>query len=395
MSQETDRPDANAAGDVPPESQTDDSTRRQFIRRSAEVAAFSLFGVAEVEGLLERIATEVGRLRGDARMATEAAEVLSEAGLTTMASAQCVSWEQECRDAGAYDPDCVRPDPHDCGKVYHKFRPFPCGGEVWYDCYSRTSPNYAADCKFITPYSLYCGTDQSVPNEFSEQCQQYLMYGNQCLGANENYQCVRYVCDAFPGLVFDCSSESGSSFTCEPSEYHGFQCSGSDGLADFRCFRTFGCAGSGDQFDCYAAHLFQCWRDFECNAGPTGPQEPGFTCSGGGAGTIQCNTSNTGRYAYDDPGDFHCVSTPGVGVAFDCRGTALRGFYCTGVADDFACGDTASPTMSFQCTSTSPFSADGQCPEGPQQGHLFQCGPGNFHCQPQGAYTCQNQQYYG
>ncbi|PJB69863.1 MAG: hypothetical protein CO096_12390 [Armatimonadetes bacterium CG_4_9_14_3_um_filter_66_14] len=67
---------------------TEDGTRRQFLRQSAQVAAASLFAGAALEDVVERVLHRVGESQAMQRLADDAAAQLRDTQLSPRAMAQ-------------------------------------------------------------------------------------------------------------------------------------------------------------------------------------------------------------------------------------------------------------------------------------------------------------------
>ena len=68
---------------------TEDGTRRQFFRQSAQVAAASLFAGAALEDVVERVLHRVGESQAMQRLAGDVAAELRDVRLQPQAAACC------------------------------------------------------------------------------------------------------------------------------------------------------------------------------------------------------------------------------------------------------------------------------------------------------------------
>lgn len=267
MSEQKDRHDGNGPADASEGSRDDAVARRDFIRKSAEVAAFSMFGVAGLDALVERVIGEVGRLAGDEQMAHEASEILAEAGITARADAQCPEWEVPCAESGDYNPNCLVPTPHECGEQHQKFVVNPCFPKSPFVCGPNETPKYG-----------YCPEDCQ---DDDHKCMgHFLEHHFACPASHECPGDFGFACGSIyqtPGH-FDCNSK--------------FVCGNGDGIYDFHCTGSFDCR---NDFDCDAYHIFQCLT-YVGTGGDTGFEcegQGGFECDAGGAA---CGATGSGGY---------------------------------------------------------------------------------------------------
>ncbi|PIU95485.1 MAG: hypothetical protein COZ06_12855 [Armatimonadetes bacterium CG_4_10_14_3_um_filter_66_18] len=362
----------------------DELSRRAFVRKTAEGAAFSLFGVMGLDAVVEKVVQRLEDIPASRSLARATGELLHEAGIGAMAFAAdgC-----NCPQAmGGPNFTCApgTPNPYACPQG------FSCPPDMDFQCnpfrFECTAPNFVCtgpggfSCTggYLCPNQAQFAPQPCGPNpydctndavRFSERCTDTLV------------QCPR------PGGVFLCPGEA--IFGCgDPNTGTGeffcptdkFKCNGGT-LFDFQCPCAFDCEGN---FECAANHIFICGgssmtSDFDCD--PVG----GFTCAGGGN---RCNQPGTGAYdpsgqATGDsrPGDFLCVGGVGADNNFHCS----YPFTCTSV-DDFTCRG-AEDGVNFGCNA-------GQFRCEPQQGGDFRCEPdftGGFTCVAEGGnqFDCQ------
>jgi len=365
---------------------SEEMLRRAFIRKSAEVAALSLFGVMGLDAVVQSVLGQLEEISAMRSFARTTAEMLHQAGIGTMAFAQA-----GCRCAVLTPPfRCNDPShPFTCAPNNRFLCPpanrFECnafnflcdinGGAAFvcqgtgHQCTNPAGQQFYCQAGFLCPsqsqYSpMICNQQpfqcSNEPNSFNWTCQNT---SHNCPGTNP------YTCGV--AWIFDCGGQGQGGFTCDSGR---FKCNGGT-LYDFRCYNNFRCQGG---FDCLGNHLFACgWpggpADFDC-AGVA------FRCSAGGN---RCWDPATGAYQPlpgDDirPGDFDCVGGSGA-ANFDC----LDDFRCDAV-DDFIC--TGVDQQNFNCPAT--FLCN------PVSGGHFRCQrqqPVQFTCNP--TFSCPANQY--
>jgi hypothetical protein len=357
-------------------------SRRAFVRRTAEAAAFSLFGVLGLDAVVEKVLQEMSEISSLRSLARTTGEILHEAGIRAMAFAA-----EGCNCPGGGGKfTCPRGHNFTCPTSFTCPAPLP--GQLGFQC--NISNFECTGTDFACTPSFFCENGYLCPrqNQYAPDCsptqevvcgiEQYDCYFNvpgiqyNC-GAGTNYDCnasdefnlqcrnnAEVQCPTDPyrcggggvDWIFDCSTPglANSKFSCLQNR---FDCNGGT-LYDFRCMNRFSCAGG---FECQANHVFGCGWDnappypdggsFECAAGAN------FTCAAGGN---RCNTPGTGTYNIADgvPGDFRCIGAAGTPKFqctsdFDC--VAVDDFICTGVSgeENFVC---VNPTQ-FTCASPS------------------------------------------
>jgi hypothetical protein len=399
--------------------------RRSFFRRSAEVAALSLFGVGGLDPLIDRVAARVAERMGGDRLASEVARRLSESGVM-MPRAHAATSTPECPSDFApppggpapggvelpqwlcptapnftCDPDyacnantrpkfqgCLYPDFYcQWGLGEHKFHchlgaalfdcatGFSCppwdGGTAWFYCKPGTDPPFECDY----PDDFHCG-----PEGDGFLCPTHETYFHGCdyshwnpwlcaPGSQFGKYCVEPSHQCIGMDYFGCSQVAPAGFSCEPPAT-AFSCGGgtqtfscdNSKIYDFTCYVGFSCLGGAETgFDCTSNHQFFCRYSAFQCSG--GP----FTCSAGGN---RCGAGMTGSYDYDQPGDYGCFGGA-TGTKFECA----EGLFSCHAADDFQCGWGTSFTCKGRFAGCSP---------GP--GGKFECN-WDFECEPFGGET--------
>ena len=393
--------------------------RRSFIRRSAQVAAMSLFGIGALEPVIDRVVTRMGEMTGTERLAAAVSSSLRASGVIGVAHAY--EDNKLCPPREAHTCNEATADPFagcDYGPITTDFR---CQWMTNFYCHADPAHFDCIDSFSCPPWAdgrvrFDCSTDQPNP-EFD--CPQFTCSdsddGYLCPGLGTFYRGCEdaeaqglYKCSEDPGafgacpigpgktqhncpMDFKCVDGAAAVYICGPYQEEGqppvagadtFSCAGGSEheftcdettVYDFNCTSSFLCgSGTGEEsFECTSNHIFSCMggSGFSCSATQ-------FKCSAGGC---RCNEGETGGYTLDDPGDFACM----LGTEFLCGGD----FTCN-AADDFVCalgGGEFKCYGKFGCPSESH---DGEfyCDlEGgfecwPKQGVSFQCGENTHSC---------------
>jgi len=381
-------------GDVPPDDAQprEDAPRlerRDALRRAAEVAAMSLFGIGSLEPLIERVLARMGELTGARALAGSIAHHLKDSGVIGVAEAQTVS-TPECPSGyapeGGEEPWQPAPDqPPACPSIPRYYCPdrFRCTQAQAFACRFETDQFKCVwgdyfNCQWSVQ-QFYCNPNFTCP-PWAGQPGQPAVGWFHCIAPGEggpvNFDCT------FP-TGFACGGGDGSYYLCPGVNQFGQGCVKPDpwdcvagqygycaslkscgdvedyscrvnenATAAFRCapeeVSYFFCGGPQHSFSCddttvidfFCRGLFECCAQggqvFECNSNHRfgclvaqfvcGAQK--FICSAGGD---RCNVGPTGWYNWDAPGDFDCTWLEG--AAFQCTHT----FDCA-AADDFGCG---------------------------------------------------------
>ena len=379
----------------------DEASRRAFIRKTAEGAAFALFGVMGLDAVVEKVVQRLEDVPATRALARATGELLHEAGIGRMAFAadgcNCPPAATfSCRDP-AHPFQCTAQTPFGCTQasdfqcnpfqflcdvVNSQGPAFHCqGGQAGFQCQGSQNPNtFYCQGGYLCPTQAQfvptpCGPnpwDCTPAARFAETCSQTLV---QCPNAGGHFMCAGdaiYRCGHAGDPDANPPDPPAGEFYCPTDR---FRCNGGT-LFDFQCPCAFDCEGN---FECAANHVFICGgsaqtSDFDCE--PVGH----FTCAAGGN---QCNQPGTGGYGLGDPrpGDFACIGGDGVNNNFQCTWP----FTCSTV-DDFTCAGA-------------PGGADYQCMAvlfvcEPRPGGTFNCheGSGEFMCIPEGGVSFQCQQ---
>jgi hypothetical protein len=357
----------------------DEASRRAFIRKTAEGAAFSLFGVMGLDAVVEKVVQRLEDVPASRSLARATGELLHDAGIGRMAfAADGCNCPPEMPGAPnftcAWDQNYTCPQNFSCpdnmGFQCNPFRfectapNFVCTGIGGFSCTAGyLCPGqglYAPDCN---PQIVSCGVESydcnplpgiqhscPTPNQFdcTASGRFNLSCGStpvECTGADS------YTCGVV--WIFDCGQQTpDGKFSCSAGK---FDCSG-DTLYDFRCFYSFDCH---EGFTCSGNHVHACgWPGREGNFECAGGANISFTCAAGGN---RCNEPGTGNYGGpvggdQRPGDFYCVGAAGdprftcgneFGGEFNCQG--VDDFKCTGSGgNNFVCADQ----LQFHCAPT-------------------------------------------
>ena len=370
--------------------------RRSFVRRSAEVAALSLFGVTALDAVLDKVVSRMGDIGWMEGVARSVGKHLRESGVIAVAEA-CVP-NVQCPEAQNFACNAnTTPVFTGCGGETYQYvcqwgenfyctigetafdcdTEFSCppwvGGIAWFDC---ADPDFT--CDYPDPFS--CGGSGAAylcpgVNQFYEldcpqghECIRGSEYSQRCSPPEDPWHCtesfkcandevtVKFTCGERPpgGGGFSCGGTGDAAFSCDSTTIYDFDC-----LWEFTC----GLAAA-QAFNCDSNHEFQCWTAadlaFICAYD--------FRCTAGGN---HCGLPMTGGYSYPPPGDFFCDQAGPIGFA--CQQQTK--FLCA-AADDFKCGHYGT----FQCTA--PFTGC-QPPAGGEG--VFECnleGRRKFVCVP-------------
>jgi len=343
----------------------DEASRRAFIRKTAEGAALSLFGVMGLDAVVEKVVQRLEEIPASRSLARATGELLHEAGIGAMAFAadgcNCPGMpggpDFTCQNPAAKFTctaqnhfRCTEADSFQCNPMHFLCSIYQMGGPA-FECASPAAFECSGDqdrnhfwcqpgylCPGVgqfadTPCGPQTPWDCAPANRFAATCPGGTV---QCEGA-ERFSC--------PGnTIFRCGdpAQGGSGgFVCPQSK---FVCNGGQ-IVDFQCPVTFDCQQG---FKCEANHIFICGgsseaADFSCGSGN------GFTCAAGGN---QCNEPNTGAYGNPDddfdyrPGDFACYAGSTEGADFTC--TPQNTFTCPAL-DDFTCHGAETGGRNFTC----------------------------------------------
>ena len=401
MAEHEEHPNANAQpekrGERSEASRTpDEASRRAFIRKTAEGAALSLFGVMGLDAVVEKVVQRLEDVPATRALARATGELLHDAGIGRMAfAAEGCNCPPEMPGAPnftcAWDQNYTCPQNFSCpdnmGFQCNPFR-FECAAPNWV-CTGEFSCTegylcpgqglYAPDCN---PQVVSCGLESfdcdpapgiqytcTPAQQFD--CQTSHRFNLLCTDGPVSCPDNPFACGA--AWWFECGTtlQATSRFRCDEGR---FACNAGT-LYDFRCRWVFNCGGGTTGFHCNANHLFSCgWNPdhghFVCAA-------PDFTCAAGGN---RCNLPGTGVYnAGSDvrPGDFLCWGAA-QNLMFRCEssGQAPGNFTCLAV-DDFECMG-APGGVNFVCQDPQHF----QCPTPNTTGGVFRCDAdaGQYNC---------------
>jgi len=340
--------------------------RRSFFRRSAEVAALSLFGVGGLDPLIDRVAARVVERMGGDRLASEVARRLAESGVMMPRAHAAVS-----------TPEC----PSDYAPPPGRLRPAEGGIDQW-QWLCPTAPNF--ECPTDDNFACNGNTRPRFggclyPDFACEWGEQFY-----CQVDNDHFDCdkkegqnVGFSCPPWVGNVgwFDCVEGSpGAAFNCR-HHVPPFDCGGTivGGDPGYLCpalnqFFT-GCPGS---------------EDWQCRTDPNEFMEEcyGSTKECTGAESFGCETAAEyycGRETGDSTGSFVC----GADKPFVCGGAGRYDFICRN--ESFTCGGATAGAFAcdtnhiFMCktygTGGTAFECDGQS---------FTCSTGGTRCNEPG-----------
>ena len=252
--------------------ESEDVSRRDFFRKSAEIAAMALFGSVGIDIIVEKVTERVKEFDGISKLADSVGVNMQRSGLSKSAFAE--ESDLNCPEPWLFD-DC--PDPGQGGPG-----PDDCDGTQWF---------------------------------------------NDCVKAGSDFTCDEYNCGAESGkqIIFVCGGVADGKeggFECNDDFTCGVK--GNDKIVDFICMGggqkgnevDFDCNGLFDSFECEALHVFLCEYEFDCEAS-------NFTCNANPDGDAKCGVPGWGLYGEGgaDPGDFICKDA-------DKGGGAAGGFEC-------------------------------------------------------------------
>jgi hypothetical protein len=439
MSEET--PEVPLDAEVPleeakPEGARAELERRDFLQRSAQVAAASLFGGLGLDPLIDAVLARMGEMTGARSLADAIAHHLRDSGVIGVADA--ATYSADC-PSGHDLPDgpgppqvCTNQPGHDCPGMFTcppaqnfgcrfetgafrcvwggKFNcqwgaPFSCltdftcppwvEGKAWFYCFPEGLGTPVFNCAFPDPFAcgrldgaVYLCPDQA---KFCPTCTWEIAEWHcestpdifHTERGNEDKSCpppgTGFACDK--PAIYSCGRRGGpheGEFHCSPgvTPTHPFTCNPGDGTQyDFDCANHQSACTGG--FQCDTRHWFRCEKHGMQENGGFDCRDGGFTCKAGGD---RCGVGSTGAYdpepgpPPDDhtPGDFSCWGNAGPVQGFRCS----NAFACAGMADDFRCYDQE--TLTFACSGW----FDDCQPSGP--GGLFVCNRnlGEFACGP-------------
>jgi hypothetical protein len=381
-------------------------TRRTFLRRTAEVAAFALLGVPTLEAAVRKVAQRVAEIQGLDGLAREAAEYLAESGFgAAWAAAEpcpphcppprdpsggclmgfvCTQEGQNpftCQQTQHFSctvykyrcsPNEVECDPLPNGQGFHCGQPGEDGAGYLCPSVAAFNPMECADLNQVECEKTYeCHRDEN--NQPQVSCEPPADYGPliECVIQHPPVACGE------PHVIVACTPQTGGYAWCpEVKECHGadppaYNCEGSH--IDFRCVKQFRCGTAQDpgDFICGPADAsivdFDCWGTFEC--GDPGNAVNDFSCQA--LHLFACSLAGGGL----NPATFYCYNQDPNQIEFTCgAGGNLCGPHVGGYSADEP-GD-------FSCRSTLPV--------GIGQGYGgFLCGESNFECKSVDDFECE------
>jgi hypothetical protein len=325
--------------------------RRSFFRRSAQVAALSLFGVGGLDPLIDRVAARVAERMGGDRLASEVARRLSESGVM-MPRAHAATSTPECpSDFGLMQPLEGPIGPPQQGVEWRcDPQPFHCTQAESFSCDANSNPPFTGctypgfACEWVEQF--YCQVDGAhfdcdkveVGNAgFS--CPPWVQ-GTAWFDCPPGENPPAFTCDQYPN-EFDCGNLGGAAYLCPSVEQF------------FACEPPWTCNGSPYGQNCLDT-TWECSGIFYCDPGPN-PERVFYSCG------RRSNPPGTGTFNCNDI--FLCVGKAST-VDFDCDGQS------------FKCGDVTGET--FECGTQHEFSCWDL--NGVQQGGGFFCAGGTFRC---------------
>jgi hypothetical protein len=332
--------------------------RRDFIRRSAEVAAASLFGLGGLDPVINRVLARVGEMRGVDRLVGSIASHLAESGVLRLESRASAATADCPSGFGASNPQqeaqLCEPEPFLC-------LPGP--------------PDY-----------FECG-----PGMFGELCPLGALY-NCPQTLQPPFACNANTMPAFAGCKYPSfKCEWGEQFYCQVDNEH-FDCDKVEGQnTGFSCPPW-----AGDPlvawFDCRSGTTpaFHCDYpdDFDCGGGPEayvcpGPNQYQPVCEGTVWDPWEC-TVPSGQFApYCGTQDHRCGATEDFGCRdkatawFSCLAPGAQ-FICGGPQQKFSCDDAG--IYDFVCTAHFICAGDGERAFDCTSNHLFHCYTYSFEC---------------
>jgi hypothetical protein len=387
--------------------------RRSFLRRSAEVAAASLFGLGALDPLIDRVLARMGEMEGANQLAAGIARHLADSGVLTPRAHAARSTPDCPSDYGpAVGGGAESPFQKPGGPPLFVCAPVPgftCPAAQSFTCHAGTNPRFMG-CHYTTPgfqcewgEDFYCQVDDS-----HFDC-------DQVEGQNVGFSCPPWAGDPLTAW-FDCIAQGeGTPVTFDCSYPTSFDCGGLGGVgylcagtaeAGFEpaCVAPWNCANTPTKYheDCIASTVacpppeagFACSAPVEYNCGGKERQDGHFacdlfTCTPGGTPTQwDFNCENL---------SFRCGSGAGE-QTFECRGGHVfdctdfghvqnRGFSCgqEGQGDSFSC---AAGGVRCGVGATGSYGTDGYVGRTPGDfycdGHNTQ--EASFDCQ--GSFEC-------
>jgi len=427
--------DSESEGEAPSEERTAEEeaelTRRTFLQRTAEVAAFALFGVPTLEAAVRKVAQRVVEIQSLDGLAREAAEYLAQSGFGAAwaAAEPCPPHCPPPRDpfggcltgfacTGESQPPftCQQAQYFSC--TVQNFRCFPqqveCdplpNGQGFY-CGQPGEDGAGYLCPSVAAFTpMECGAFDQVECELND----YQCDGQQvsCTPLEEYgplVDCLQHppVACGEPHIAVACTPQTGGYAACYQGtkECHGAQppaydCEGSRiafrcmpdttfrcgtaqdpgdficgpekaSIVDFSCMEKFECGDPNDpanNFSCEALHIFN------CGLAGSGVTSSKFYCYNGDPNQVEFTCGAGGNRCGPHVGGYG-ADEPG---DFSCRSSRINGFVCDAgnfeckSVDDFVCGGGGVyPVFNAHCTQEHPFNGDMACAD--STGGVFTC----------------------